>query len=182
MPSSSYGSGSQTTSAPSGISSFRPVPRHNVGSPSSFFDDTGAAPAKPAPVENEQQRPQSAPDSAASEKPAPSAYPSPEETAPTEQKPAHKKKHAKPQVADSTNPGWTEGSGSPLGGIESNAAPGNVDFSLNKLETKIYGQPRPQPSVLKRLERMEIDSFGRASFGSITDRIDKLKKMYNVTD
>lgn len=176
-------SGDEHAAAPPAISTFRPVPRRNVGSPTSFLDDTAAPPAKPAPVEPDQ--PISTPQPS-SRPPAPavtsSSFQTQEEAPAPEEKSSHKKKHAREPVADATNPEWSQPSRSPSPGGESSGGMGNVDSTLTKLETKIYGQPRPQPSVIKRLERMEIDSFGRASVGSITERIDKLKKMYSVTD
>jgi len=182
-PSGSYNSGSASSTAPPAISTFRPVPRRRVGSPTSFLDDTAAPPVKPVQIESDQ--PNSPPESNLPPQPQPvtsSSFQTPEETPASEEKAAHKKKHTRQPVADATNPEWAQPSGSPSAVREISGAPGNVDYALNKLETKIYGQPRPQPSVLKRLERMEIDSFGRASVGSITDRIDKLKKLYNITD
>jgi Tetratricopeptide repeat len=174
-------SGSEHGAAPPAISTFKPVPRRRVGSPTSFLDDPG--PSKPAPAEAEQ--PISTPQTSS---PPPtqtvtsSSFQTQEEAPAPEEKPARKKKHAREPVADATNPEWSQPSRSPSLGGESSGGMGNVDSTLTKLETKIYGQPRPQPSVIKRLERMEIDSFGRASVGSITERIDKLKKMYNVID
>jgi hypothetical protein len=176
-------SGDEHTAAPPAISTFKPVPRRNVGSPTSFLDDTAAPPAKPAPSEPEQPistpQPSSRPPAQAV---TPSSFQTQEEAPAPEEKSNHKRKRAREPVADATNPEWSQPSRSPSLGSESSSGMGNVDSTLTKLETKIYGQPRPQPSVIKRLERMEIDSFGRASVGSITERIDKLKKMYNVTD
>jgi tetratricopeptide (TPR) repeat protein len=57
-----------------------------------------------------------------------------------------------------------------------------VDESINRLETKIYGQPRSETSVLRRLERMELDSFGKINDAPITERISKLKRLFSIDD
>ncbi|PWT97215.1 MAG: hypothetical protein C5B53_08365 [Candidatus Melainabacteria bacterium] len=57
-----------------------------------------------------------------------------------------------------------------------------IDESINRLETKIYGQPRSETSVLKRLERMELDSFGKVNDAPITERIAKLKRLFSIND
>jgi tetratricopeptide (TPR) repeat protein len=93
-----------------------------------------------------------------------------------ERKPARKKKSSKRSENDA---GASEMDSSAMGQSQS---PDNIDLSLAKLETKIYGQPKPGPSVLKRLEQIEVDSFGKASIGSITERLAKLKKMYSLHD
>jgi hypothetical protein len=64
---------------------------------------------------------------------------------------------------------------------DSEALP-KIDESINRLETKIYGQPRNETSVLKRLERMELDSFGKINDAPITERIAKLKRLFSIDD
>jgi tetratricopeptide (TPR) repeat protein len=64
---------------------------------------------------------------------------------------------------------------------DSEAVP-KIDESINRLETKIYGQPRSETSVLRRLERMELDSFGKVNDAPITERIAKLKRLFSVDD
>jgi tetratricopeptide (TPR) repeat protein len=172
---------------PPAVSTFRPVPTGHVSNPTSFLDDIGtqARPKPAATPEPEAPRPHSAAEfdttsntTAVVEKSQ--QVSNSEDAVNPEQKAQHKKRHTKQGAAESSSSPWTEPPSGPSFGAS--GAPENVDAALNKLETKIYGQPRPQPSVLKRLERMEIDSFGQASLGSITERIQKLKKLYNLTD
>jgi hypothetical protein len=173
---------------PPAVSTFRPVPTGHVSNPTSFLDDIGTT-ARPKPAERtpEPEQPHrhnasefdNTPNTAVVVEKSQQAVNGEDSLSP-EQKTLHKKKRPKPAVAEASSSPWTETpSASSIGAI---SASENVDAELNKLESKIYGQPRPQPSVLKRLERMEIDSFGQASLGSITERIQKLKKLYNVTD
>jgi len=181
--SSGYGNSGHVSAPP--ISSFRPIPTGASGQPpTSFLDDFrgSATQNKPAAVEGGQTRSQSfqdAPPVQDVQHNTPTTYSQQEETTAPDEKAVRKKKHVRQPVADPVNQEWTQPSSVTS---ETSGGPGNVDYALTKLETKIYGQPRPQPSVLKRLERMEIDSFGHASIGSITERIDKLKKLYNVVD
>lgn len=65
---------------------------------------------------------------------------------------------------------------------EESGNPLKIDESINRLETKIYGQPRNEASVLKRLERMELDTFGKVNDAPITERVAKLKRYFSLED
>jgi tetratricopeptide (TPR) repeat protein len=55
-----------------------------------------------------------------------------------------------------------------------------LDDTINRLESKIYGQTHKEISVLQRLDKMEVDSFGSVSSGPITDRLSRLKALFNM--
>jgi tetratricopeptide (TPR) repeat protein len=88
--------------------------------------------------------------------------------------------HHKPrQVAEVSQP---SSQSVPQSSIDSPIQQNSIDGVLNRLEVKIYGQATSESSIIKRLERMETDSFGRPSVGAISARLARLKKMYNVSD
>jgi len=57
----------------------------------------------------------------------------------------------------------------------------NVDESIARIETKIYGSAQAGSPILKRLEHIEIDSFGKKNDGPITDRLKKLESLFSTS-
>lgn len=55
---------------------------------------------------------------------------------------------------------------------------GSIEDQLSALELKIYGHKQADMTVLKRLEKMEMDTAGQVRTGTIKERIDALKKSY----
>jgi len=94
------------------------------------------------------------------------------QTSSDSEKPKSRKHHNKKQVAEAPAPSSDSSVNSP----------NSIDGVLNRLEVKIYGQSTTESSIIKRLEQMETDSFGRPSVGAISARLTRLKKMYNVSD
>lgn len=58
----------------------------------------------------------------------------------------------------------------------SNAA--TVDDVLAKIETKVYGKVSKNMPILKRIERLEVETMGKKKSGSIADRLKELKETY----
>lgn len=52
----------------------------------------------------------------------------------------------------------------------------SIDERLTALELKVYGKRQGDLSVIKRLEKLEMETAGEISAGSISDRIQALKK------
>lgn len=59
-------------------------------------------------------------------------------------------------------------------------SPPSLEDMLGKLETKIYGQTQSNMSVLKRLEKLEIDTSGQTTSGSIKTRVDALVNSWKL--
>ncbi|HEY9871254.1 MAG TPA: tetratricopeptide repeat protein [Candidatus Obscuribacterales bacterium] len=57
---------------------------------------------------------------------------------------------------------------------------GSIEDQLSALELKIYGHKQAEMTVLKRLEKMEMDTAGQVRTGTIKERIDALKKSYGL--
>src|SRR5262249_34729852 len=60
------------------------------------------------------------------------------------------------------------------------AAGGSLEDQLSAIELKIYGHKQVDMTVLKRLEKMEMDTAGQVRAGTIKERIDLLKKSYGL--
>jgi tetratricopeptide (TPR) repeat protein len=56
----------------------------------------------------------------------------------------------------------------------------NIELSLDALEMKIYGKLTATDSVVKRLEKIELDSFGKPCSGAIMERLSRLKLLYET--
>jgi hypothetical protein len=154
----------------------KPVFHASTGSPS-FEDDLppGQPPpqsqAPPAETANQRDRNPVNPLASREKIPVQTTEAQPSTAITDNEEKSHKHKKPAKQVAQ-VEPWPSSGEGP--------APPANIDDLLNRIEIKIYGQPRPQPSVLLRLERIETDSFGHPSAGSIAERVLKLKQMYNL--
>ena len=154
----------------------KPVFHASTGSPS-FEDDL--PPGQP-PEQNQapqadtpNQRARSAANTPSNQERKPAQASEPQATTAITDNEEKSHKHKKPPKQVAQVEPWHSSSEGP-------APPSNIDDLLNRIEIKIYGQPRPQPSVLLRLERIETDSFGHPSSGSIAERVLKLKQMYNL--
>jgi hypothetical protein len=68
--------------------------------------------------------------------------------------------------------------------VSSSDSPTNSAATVNKLlteiERKVYGKTSEHLPILKRLERIEIDTLGKKETGSINDRLNKLKDQYGL--
>lgn len=53
-----------------------------------------------------------------------------------------------------------------------------VDDVLAKIENKVYGKVSKGMPILKRIERLEVDTVGKKKSGSIADRLKELKETY----
>lgn len=54
----------------------------------------------------------------------------------------------------------------------------NIEDSLGQIEQKIYGRKQDSLPIMKRLEKLEIDTHGKTKSGTIKERIDTLRKSY----
>ncbi len=54
----------------------------------------------------------------------------------------------------------------------------NIGDSLGLIEQKIYGRKQDSLPIMKRLEKLEIDTHGKTKSGTIKERIDTLRKSY----
>jgi hypothetical protein len=68
----------------------------------------------------------------------------------------------------------------PQGSGESSDSSATVNKVLSEIEIKVYGKTRDDLPILKRLERIEIDTLGKKAIGSINDRLNKLKETYGL--
>lgn len=53
-----------------------------------------------------------------------------------------------------------------------------VDDVLAKIENKVYGKVSKNMPILKRIERLEVETMGKKKTGSIADRLKELKETY----
>lgn len=53
-----------------------------------------------------------------------------------------------------------------------------VDDVLAKIENKVYGKVSKNMPILKRIERLEVETMGKKKSGSIADRLKELKETY----
>lgn len=60
------------------------------------------------------------------------------------------------------------------------SAGGNIESRLASIEMKIYGRKQEELPVLKRLEKLEIDTNGQVKTGTIQDRIEALRQNYGL--
>ncbi|HEY9788643.1 MAG TPA: tetratricopeptide repeat protein [Candidatus Obscuribacterales bacterium] len=57
---------------------------------------------------------------------------------------------------------------------------GNIESRLSAIELKIYGKMHDEQPVLKRLERLEMDTHGKVRVGTIQERIENLRQSYGL--
>lgn len=62
----------------------------------------------------------------------------------------------------------------------SDDSPATVNKILTEIEKKVYGKTSENLPILKRLERIEVDTLGKKVTGSINDRLNKLKETYGL--
>jgi|AGTN01.2.fsa_nt_gi FOG: TPR repeat len=55
-----------------------------------------------------------------------------------------------------------------------------VNKILTEIEKKVYGKTSENLPILKRLERIEVDTLGHKVTGSINDRLNKMKETYGL--
>ncbi len=63
---------------------------------------------------------------------------------------------------------------------DKNAGSGTIDQQLSAVEMKVYGHKQEDMPVLKRLEKLETDTSGSISQGTIKDRIEHLKQSFGI--
>ncbi len=63
------------------------------------------------------------------------------------------------------------------GGTNSNAT---FENKVSQIETTVYGKSTKNVPILRRIEKLEIDTFGKKKTGSISDRIKDLKEAYGI--
>lgn len=55
-----------------------------------------------------------------------------------------------------------------------------VNKILTEIEKKVYGKTNESLPILRRLEKIEVDTLGHKETGSINDRLNKLKETYGL--
>ncbi|MBX9668187.1 MAG: tetratricopeptide repeat protein [Candidatus Obscuribacterales bacterium] len=63
------------------------------------------------------------------------------------------------------------------GGANFNAT---FENKVSQIETTVYGKSTKSVPILRRIEKLEIDTFGKKKTGSISDRIKDLKEAYGI--
>lgn len=56
----------------------------------------------------------------------------------------------------------------------------NVEGLLEQIETKVYGKATKNQPILKRIEKLEVDTLGRKKSGPVADRLKELKETYGL--
>lgn len=59
-------------------------------------------------------------------------------------------------------------------------SPSSVEGTLAKIENKVYGKVSKNMPILKRVERLEVDTMGKKKSGPIADRLKELKETYGL--
>lgn len=72
----------------------------------------------------------------------------------------------------------SEGSAAAAAATAGGSQGGNIEDSLGQIEQKIYGRKQESLPIMKRLEKLEIDTHGKTKSGTIKERIDTLRKSY----
>lgn len=78
--------------------------------------------------------------------------------------------------SDSSKNRLKTGSGSNNGADESE----NIEELLAKIENKVYGKISKNTPILKRLEKLEMDTSGKKNSGSVAQRLKELKDAYGI--
>jgi hypothetical protein len=60
------------------------------------------------------------------------------------------------------------------------AATGTLDEQLTAVELKVYGTKQANLTVIQRLEKIEREAAGQVRVGTISERIDYLKKSFGL--
>jgi|GEM_PF-1626690 len=63
-------------------------------------------------------------------------------------------------------------------GNEDSNSNSTVDDVLAKIENKVYGKVTKNMPILKRIERLEVETMGKKKSGSIAERLKELKETY----
>ncbi len=87
---------------------------------------------------------------------------------------------ASPPAAASYTPAETSPPPSAAPPPQASAPGDSLEDQLSAVELKIYGHKQVDMTVLKRLEKMEMDTAGQVRTGNIKERIDFLKKSYGL--
>lgn len=56
----------------------------------------------------------------------------------------------------------------------------NIEDLLAKIENKVYGKISKNTPILKRLEKLEVDTSGKKNSGSVAERLKELKDAYGI--
>lgn len=72
----------------------------------------------------------------------------------------------------------SEGSAASAAATAGGSQGDNIEDSLGQIEQKIYGRKQDSLPIMKRLEKLEIDTHGKTKSGTIKERIDTLRKSY----
>ncbi|MBX3153827.1 tetratricopeptide repeat protein [Candidatus Obscuribacterales bacterium] len=56
----------------------------------------------------------------------------------------------------------------------------NVESLLEEIEIKLYGKVSKNQPILKRIEKLEVDTLGKKKSGPIADRLKELKETYGL--
>jgi hypothetical protein len=62
----------------------------------------------------------------------------------------------------------------------SNSDSSNIEGLLAQIETKVYGKVSKNMPILKRIEKLEIETMGKKKSGSVSDRLKELKETYGL--
>jgi len=63
---------------------------------------------------------------------------------------------------------------------ESADSSANIEEQLAKIENKVYGKVSKNMPILKRIEKLEVDTMGKKKSGSVADRLKELKDTYGI--
>jgi len=67
----------------------------------------------------------------------------------------------------------------PMLPVANGEAQSGADDAIGTLERKIYGRALTELPIMKRLEKMELDSFGQISSAPIKERVSSLQKFFD---
>jgi hypothetical protein len=56
----------------------------------------------------------------------------------------------------------------------------NVENLLEQIEVKLYGKVSKNQPVLKRIEKLEVDTLGKKRSGPVAGRLKELKETYGL--
>lgn len=56
----------------------------------------------------------------------------------------------------------------------------NVESLLEQIENKVYGKVTKNQPILKRIEKLEVDTLGKKKPGSVAERLKELKETYGL--
>lgn len=99
-------------------------------------------------------------------------------TAPMTTPPAVGPSGTTPSVTNSSNNTSASSSSTAPAATAGGSQEENIGDTLGLIEQKIYGRKQDSLPIMKRLEKLEIDTHGKTKSGTIKERIDTLRKSY----